>query len=281
MGNSGNSRNNPRDTNQQNDNKIKLKHIKEIIELLSLIATVLSAVVCILTLNEMQIERNKAYEPHIVLSPMLLSVDTEETEIYGEDVSEGGFTSTYGHVESKMDICHTSISTFQQDFTNYIFEIPAFNIGDGTCYDLTCTYSYESHLELLNFCESYNGFSTKIPPTGFTKDEYEEYHKIHIPFVLSQAEETSAFDLPSTYMWFLSELQHNDIYRDDLFILNEFPQILMDIEYKDIQGREFKQSIKLDVEFYSCRPIFNEKINDETLVLNYLITPTTLSKKNK
>ena len=273
MNSNRNQRSNHSPSNQHRNINI-FKHIKEIIEILSLIATVLSALVCVLTLNEMRIERNKAYEPNIMLSPVLISVDTEETVINDMDVSEGGFNSAYSHVESQMNIIHTSLSSFTQDFTNYVFEIPVKNIGDGTCQELTCTYLYKSFELLSEFCKSYN---IDFRHSLLSENEFESLHTITAPFILSQGQQEYSFDLPVVYMEVLSNLQFD--FSKFYNIVDALPYMLLEIEYKDIQGRKYKQLIKLNVEFHSCRPDKNEKVGDDTIVLNYLIIPELISKE--
>ena len=203
------------------DNKLK-KKIKELVWVFDVVGTLVAlfaAFISLVTLFEMQEQRNNAYMPTIVFESIEVETELEDSEI--KDIYDGiRFTTRNIGVGVAKKI------TFEVDSSNYIRWIELYNELNPEH-----PYFYEISNNRLNV-------SRDGKAIGFSAN-----YKNEKLFLLPNAEESYEFELPGQYKMLLHEIY---TYSNEWMI--EIPDIVIEVSYFDVQNVPYREKINLSVE---------------------------------
>ena len=208
--------------NAERSNDKPKKTIKEIVWVFDAVGTVVAlfaAVVSLVTLVEMKIQRNNAYMPTIVFESV--EVETDLNDSKPKNMNDGiRFTTRNIGVGVAKKI------TFEVDSSNYIRWLELYNELNPEH-----PYLYEINNKMLNVSRDGNAI-------GFSAN-----YKNEKLFLLPNAEESYEFILPVQYKMLLHE-----IYTYSNVGMLEIPDIEIEVSYFDVQNVLYKETIHLSVE---------------------------------
>lgn len=215
-------------------NLIKTGKFEKRRDIIQIIISVFSTVIVLLTLFEMQAQRNAAYRPDITLSNTEVAIVRDKN----------GFFIDNGE---KFEI----ISKFKNDKTkiNSIPKIKVSNLGVGNTKNVQIIWNQEDNINKLssifkqieNISVSYNNGTVEInknnEPMSITESD-----KINFDYVsnTNENEDENKIALPMVYFYLINELFMNEQSEN-------IPDLFVDLIYSDIQGKTYSKSIKLSV----------------------------------
>ena len=192
-----------------------------IFDILGTVVALIAAIISLVTLREMKIQRNNAYMPTIVFETAKVGTDATQ---FGIDFSD----DTYDNI------------TFLTR-----------NIGVGVAKKLTYALDSSNYVRWLEF---YNTLNPEDPYTYEIKGDVfsvtMDGQKIGFPaketreklFLLPNAEESYNFVLPSEYTVLLYEIyKHAKTWELDI------PDLEVEVSYSDVQNVQYKEIIRLSV----------------------------------
>lgn len=215
--------------------KIVSFSLKETIAILTNVATIISVIVVLLTLREMQIERNNAYRPDIAFEPVSVHFIWGQHDTYDPS----------GYLPNPFA---------EGDFNPHYLHIPVKNIGVGVAKNITYSIDGLSFVELLNYlnelsdennytCDEVNGsllikneqWQRVVSVSGHTR----------VLYLLPNAEETHDFFVPDVYLQLLKE-----VYLSCEDEPHNIPDISINLSFEDVQGVQYTSKIFLSVSTY-------------------------------
>ncbi len=237
----------------------KIKRIlRKMTEHMPSIVSAASIIISILTLHEMQVERNHAYLPRVVIEdsackcasditllqkPYNLIVYIDELPLFIPDMD--GLTLGTGNEPIHEDV-YITVS----------------NIGNGIAEDITFLFDEDNRwvkrvIEIINEMNPDSPYSwtedqktgiLQIQKNGFVFGTFEDSCKLS--YLLANGEKTSTVYLPAKCSNFL-EIYINYIYystSDFLWNLNRIPDLPVKILYHDIQGNKYERELMIKIE---------------------------------
>lgn len=218
----------------------KFEFWKTIVEIaISLVSTVL----VLLTLFEMQEDRNAAYRPDVSFSDTTVAITWENMSTEGPSES---FT-TVAPEENSISTLYDSLSE------SYVFNAPTelqmYNIGVGTAKDVTLIWDHESNIaafikafsiyENVNVSLQGNMLYVESPSQSFGQGVGTERIA---EFMLSSTEESCSVKFPYAYSFLIQELLSRAPIEAD------FPTFSLVITYSDVQNKTYSKEITVTVE---------------------------------
>ncbi len=267
-------------------NTIRFKPlIKKVLSVSPLFFEFFSIAITWFTLREMQIERDRAYQPNIVMQDTLLIVDTGLTEIDGESVEEIGyaFQTAVNPVNEEDNIIIENVCLADMYQQEYYIPIIVHNIGVGVCKKMSCTFDKKSCIQWMRDFESQNLLlveeeSNTFACTPINDGDYDTILAVDDLLVIDIDKATSAptrsfnitveddviwenallpngeqaytICLPYNYTRFIRLILDYWTYENINENLSEFAPISIEIRFTDVQGKEYIQNMEIHFDFY-------------------------------
>lgn len=215
-----------------NNLQSKKDNIKFGSEILTSFATIISAIVVVLTLQEMQVQRNNAYMPDIIFETVSFNIswgDPEKLNDLGLNFDETKVTNSD---------------------SSYI--VPVRNIGVGAAKKLSFTINDKNLIAWISFFNELNpenqytytqngkmfSMANQSLQIGFPSN----YH-VEKTFLLPNAEEIYDFIIPMQYTLLLEEF-FSTLNTEPI----DIPNLEVQVSFEDVQGVKYSKTILLDIE---------------------------------
>lgn len=213
--------------------QLEKENVKFWCEILTGFATVISAIIVLLTLREMQIQRNNAYMPEIIFETVSAPFSwgtPQNLDVYGS------------LIDDETELNPSSI------------KIPVRNIGVGVAKKISITITddnYISWLSLFNklnpenqYTYTRNGSMLTIS-NGTTQIVFNADYQIEKTFLLPNAEEIYEVVIPIQYTKLLQEISS---IRSTTLV--KIPSLEVNVSFEDVQGIAYNKKISLNIESY-------------------------------
>lgn len=246
--------------------------ISDIIQIIMAILTSLSLVGVFLTLREMQIERDAAYKPTILMNATNYEISWNSS---GEEewISSlpNDSNSSY-EINNDGSITGTSTLSMSVFPNNGLESFVAVNIGVGAAKDVyfewdennisyLCEYLVERDPAKSDFCtygkSATFSFGDRIVVTDVDRS-------IRLMYMLPEATEEYTLPLPTAYTILIHEIMKYPA-------LPEPPHIILYAEYSDVQGKSTR-----DIFYVTINRKHYESTTDNSGSASYQLTPTLL-----
>lgn len=210
------------------NNKSKIKFVSEII---ASFASVVSAIIVVLTLNEMQIQRNNAYMPDVVFEPVTVNVSWGDPAELDDSISRTGDVPETNPTLVRIPVRNIGVGvakklTFTIDADNYFSWISEFNeLNPDT------PYTYKQNGDLL------------IISNGSLHNEFNATYHNEKTFLLPNAEETYEITLPIQYTKLLHHFYETQ--RGQPFTVSDLE---INVSFEDVQGIKYDKVISLTIQ---------------------------------
>lgn len=193
--------------------------------------SIISTLLVLLTLFEMQAGRNATYLPDISLHNTKVAISWNKNGL-------PNITQEAKDIVLKMADKDTIINKLPQ--------IKVYNIGVGTAKNISINWDHQRNIkafmDILNPCEdidiSYDGNMLNIK-TPSVKKSIGEYGKYQIDFLLNSTQEFETFAFPLSYYTLLKESYIRTEHK-------EIPTLYLLASYSDVQGKEYNKTIQIN-----------------------------------
>lgn len=204
-------------------------------EILASFATMVSAIIVVFTLHEMQVQRNNAYMPDIIFETVTVNISWGEPE---------KLNATF--IDTELETNPSSV------------HIPSRNIGVGVAKKITYSLDSSNYISLLSV------YNELMPENQYTYNQNGNFLSIHDGngsmgfnancqsekvFLLPAAEEAYDFVLPMQYTTLLQEIYsscHARPRRNPQPV--NIPDIKLNVSFEDVQGVKYSKTIPLAIE---------------------------------
>lgn len=216
------------------------------------VISLVSTLLVLLTLFEMQQERNMAYAPDIVM----------------DSVSAGMIWNERGRLFADVEESVYSLSQWEDEgaYINIQPKIKMCNIGAGVAKNVTIEWDTATDLpQFMKLLNQHDGVETWIEgPHGIVanyalviktpRDQQGvgmPYENSRFDFMLGSAQEQKVLEFPLVYYELMRELSIILIEGDDNDTLNldNIPSIHLLIHYSDIQGKSYNKKIEISINY--------------------------------
>lgn len=240
------------------DNSEKRKMIlKKIVTIIPYIISFVPIIISILTLHEMQVERNHAYLPRVTVEESVCRWDSDCTLLkkpYASIMYINGLPLFLPSVEG-LTLGTGDTAVHEEPY------IIVSNIGNGIAENITCIFDENNEwakeiIQLLNVMDSDSPFSLlEDKKTGeyhvqkYSKSFGSDNNLNTLPYLLSNCEKTDTVYIPGKCNALLSIYVDYIYYSPSEFIwnLNCIPDLPVKIVYYDIQGIKYEREIMLKI----------------------------------
>lgn len=247
--------------------------IPNIMQIIMVLLTCLSLVGVFLTLHEMQIERDAAYKPTILMNAVDYQISWNAN---GEEewVSSLPNESNSSHEVNENGEITRTISLPVNIFPNNGLEtFTVVNIGVGAAKDIyfkwdknniayLCNYLAECDPSKSDFCtfgeSAAFSFGGRVVVTDVDRD-------VRLMYMLPEAAETYSLPLPTAYSILIHEIMKCSVLPEPL-------HITLYAEYSDVQGKRFR-----DVFYVAVNRTFYTNETDNSGNASYQLAPTLLT----
>ena len=206
------------------------------------IAAIITAIVAIITVHEMQADRNAAHQPLILMNPVEYNISWDQ-DGHGEwllehtDADEGVTDIKKNEDGSYSAKIGLSFNILYDGFEQF----SAVNAGVGIAHDIVFTWSSDNIIQLndylIRFDKTKEGFAKVGKSIVF---DYEDRSvmtdvpsDVALMYMLPNADETYMLPLPQAYYILLHEIIQTHSYD------SEIPELWLTVEYYDIQGNKY------------------------------------------
>lgn len=249
---------------KNNQHNVTPKHHKDRSIIVQTIISLVSTLLVLFTLFEMQAERNAAYRPSLSINntEIAFAWDTEKTLVNTDEMS-------------------ADVSKFIDETTtiNHTPKIRIHNIGVGTAKTVEFAWNNEENInQFIQALEKYCDICITIDNNGLLSIEKDTQRigtglpsKTTFEFVSNSTENTYSIVFPDLYFYFMSQLcSHVPLSELDI-------RFSLTVTYCDIQGKSYSESIILTPKQYFST--YNEDnsgfgiytlISEENKTLGYL-----------
>lgn len=203
--------------------------------------SIISTFLVLLTLFEMQAERNATYLPDISLSNTKVAISWDKNGL-------PCITQEAEDIVSKMADDDTIINKLPQ--------IKIYNIGVGTAKNISFNWdtqrNMKAFMDVLNLCDdidiSFDGNMLHLK-TPSIKQGIGEPDKSQFDFLLNSTQEFETLAFPFSYYTLIKEAY---IRTDD----KEIPTLYLSVSYSDVQGKAYNRNIQInaDISFLEQNP---------------------------
>lgn len=281
------------------------KYLPKLFEIATILLT-------FLTLKEMQVERNLAYQPNIIMNDTLLVIDTGLAEIDGESVTEyiNKYKYAVDEISNKNNINVENVCLSDMYQREYYIPIKIRNIGVGVCKNFSCVFNQKSCIQwmqdwenndllLVNKDSGTNFICTPIDEGNYfvvlasgdvlnipsvdsdniTSSSTRSFmitnkdEVIYENVLLPNGEYEYRISLPYNYTRFLRLIMDYPIYENMKEQLSELAPIFISLQYTDVQGKEYNQEAEIHFDFSGV-----STSDDGTLQLEYMIKAIEIYK---
>ena len=236
----------------QNANVIQSSNvlqISDIIQIVIALLTLFSVIIVLLTLFENQKARNMAYKPFIVMNPINISIKWDSNG-FSTWLTENSKLGTPITVEQDENTVHMQMhmSILEEDtVTGYT----VVNIGVGTAKDISFKWDTNNLSRLNEYLVSIDDKYSDFFQEGEEQDSFQigeslfftnKIQESSIMYMLSQASEPWTLYFPIQYRILIEEL-----IKQNNFNPRNFPLVILQVNYSDIQGKNYPQFIAVRV----------------------------------
>lgn len=213
-----------------------LKYIKNNAIIITIFISFISMIFVLLTLNEMQTARNTAYMPDIIIEPKQIDISWGESDylanLQTQDLNNENPLST-----SLTSLTSYNIGVGVAKNIKYSFDISSFYelLNQLKKTDSTSEVSYEKRSDLITL--SINGIDIV-----FSEDS-----EVTRAYLLPNAQESYSIVLLPQYLILIQM-----IYQANDGIDVNIPNLKLNINYTDVQGKEYKRIIVLKINCLFC-----------------------------
>lgn len=255
--------------------KIKtLFSVSDIIQIVIACCTFLSFVGVLLTLGEMQKERNAAYKPTILMNAVdfEISWDTNGEEEWVSSLPDES-NSSY-EVDAEGNVAGTISLPVNIFPHNGLESFTVVNVGVGAAKDVyfewdknnipyLCNYLAECDPSKSDFCTVEKSATFSLGDGIVVTDIDDD---VRLMYMLPDATETYTLPLPTAYSILIHEIMK-------CTALQETPHIVLYAEYSDIQGENVR-----DTFYIAINRIYYNRAADNSGGASYQLTPTLLAE---
>ena len=219
----------------KNKNPFRKKSFEFKNAIVQIIISIISTILVLLTLLEMQAARNATYLPNISLDKTEIAIAWDENgTIYSIDEEIKDFLL-------KVDKGNNDI--------NSISELKIYNIGVGTAKDIALIWDHKKNMQqFIDVFKSYDDIEVVYEKSMvYIKTTMAEYGvgivgQQHLDFMLNSTQEYNTLLLPIPYANLIRELFVRTTNAE------EFPTLFLDVYYTDVQGKRYSKQIQLNVQ---------------------------------
>lgn len=210
----------------------KTEKYKKMREFAQIIISVISTIIVLLTLFEMQAQRNAAYRPDIVLSNSEVAIVWDENNLKTDNGET--FEAISKYMNDKENI-------------NAIPQMQIYNIGVGTAKDIQIKWNKKENIKFLsdvlketeNINVIYDNQKLEIGE-GKEKITIMDSENTNFDFILNLSQNKNKITLPLSYFYLINELYKNNQ-------AENAPDLFINISYSDIQGKSYSTDLKLSI----------------------------------
>lgn len=214
--------------------------------------SMISTFLVLLTLFEMQAERNATYLPDIYLSNAKVAISWDKNGL-------PCITPEIEDIVSKM--------ADEDIIINKLPQIKIYNIGVGTAKNISFNWNtqrnMEAFMDILNPCDginvSFDGNMLQIK-TPATEQGIGEADNSQFDFLLNSTKEFETLAFPYSYYTLIKE---SYIRTDN----KEIPTLYLSVSYSDVQGKAYNRTIQINADIF-----FLEKNSDGSGFCIYTLT---------
>lgn len=202
--------------------------------------SIISTFLVLLTLFEMQAERNAIYLPDISLSNTKVAISWDKNGL-------PCITQEAENIVSKMA---------DDTIINKLPQIKIYNIGVGTAKNISFNWdtqrNMKAFMDVLNLCDdidiSFDGNMLHLK-TPSIEQGIGEPDKSQFDFLLNSTQEFETLAFPFSYYTLIKEAY---IRTDD----KEIPTLYLSVSYSDVQGKAYNRNIQInaDISFLEQNP---------------------------
>lgn len=202
--------------------------------------SIISTFLVLLTLFEMQAERNATYLPDISLSNTKVAISWDKNGL-------PCITQEAENIVSKMA---------DDTIINKLPQIKIYNIGVGTAKNISFNWdtqrNMKAFMDVLNLCDdidiSFDGNMLHLK-TPSIEQGIGEPDKSQFDFLLNSTQEFETLAFPFSYYTLIKEAY---IRTDD----KEIPTLYLSVSYSDVQGKAYNRNIQInaDISFLEQNP---------------------------
>ena len=203
--------------------------------LIQIVISIISTIIVLLTLFEMQAARNASYLPDISFSNTKVAIAWDKNGLPCTNTDD-------------LDV----ITKFTDEDTviNKLPQIKIYNIGVGTAKDISFEWNNKQNInEFIHTLNSYNDINITYDKgmvnikTPTSEQGIWGPDKSQIDFLLNSTQEYDTLLFPLSYYELIKEFY----IRTDA---KEIPTIELTVSYSDIQGKVYKSTIKINANIY-------------------------------
>lgn len=197
--------------------------------------SIISTFLVLLTLFEMQAERNATYLPDISLSNTKVAISWDKNGL-------PNITQEVKDIVSKMAEEDTIINKLPQ--------IKIYNIGVGTAKNISFSWNTQRNIkafmDILNPCDdinvSFDGNMLQIK-TPTTEQGIGEADNIQFDFLLNSTKEFETLAFPYSYYTLIKEsyIRTNN---------KKIPPLYLSVSYLDVQGEAYNKTIQINADIF-------------------------------
>ena len=229
-----------------------IKKNKEIIEIIMMVIQIISLVILYLTLKEMQVERNRSYQPDLVFGTTYYNISWTDEQLKLLDL-DFLIDSKNIKINHTFDPNMDTVPGHEPDR----LQSAVSNIGVGTAKNISITITENEIKEAIeNFNKScpnnkleYQDYDTEVGDSIEFSDGKVAFGPVwysaqpaYIDHLLSDHADEELYAFPAIYYVFIYGLIVD--YRDHLYVdhIPTVPDLTMQITYSDVQGIEYVKS---------------------------------------
>lgn len=245
-----------------------------------IISALIAAIISYLTLDEMQVQRDKAYQPNLSFYSLRIRVDTGIKKVDGCLVNRIAFTPAGEHYDEISNVKIKNMTLEELHSSSYIF-LNFCNSGVGVCKDLIVEFDVNDirkwakvfhEKEIIQITEE-NDSNIDFTFHSFSSNNEEQRYEIsndcaesiQLSFLEPNCNNKGKLRLPFYYQYFMRMIDNYD--RFEKIKEADLPLINVKLRYKDIQGKEYKQFFKI-----AFKPFSTNCTKKNTLELIYDIS---------
>lgn len=234
--------------------------------LIQIVISIISTIIVLLTLFEMQAARNASYLPDISFSNTKVAIAWDKNGL--------PYTNT-----DDLDVI-TKL-TDEDTVINKLPQIKIYNIGVGTAKDISFEWNNEQNInEFIYILNSYNDINITYDKgmvnikTPTSEQGIWGPDESQIDFLLNSTQEYDTLLFPLSYYELIKEFY----IRTDA---KEIPTIKLTVSYSDVQGKVYKSTIKINANIYFMTKnpdgsgfcVFTLNPTKEKISMNFLNLP--------
>lgn len=218
---------------------------------INLVGTIISAVLVLFTLFEMQKERDTAYRPYIVMNAI---EETAEWDSEGDLLWLKNYTRP-SEITEETDVDGTIHGTITLPMTLFkpssFYQYSVVNIGAGAATEVTYSWYDTNSQSLYDYLCSIDSKYKSFYQAGasdvfdcnnnlFVLDKETTYRQMYIEPNSSQ---TLYLDFPAQYSLLTGMIMKN--YKRDSS--EQLPNLFLNVEFKDIQNKSFAETVMISI----------------------------------